>query len=212
MHFAIVEMNGWPHSPLTRIAVNIIGLLAVLLIYFIPRLVILLKRIRRLTTWLIRGVQPVLLEGNRMPGPDPWPELKDERLKQIGMLIKQELASLSSYSALKVSEIFDNCLEYIAYSLRRLLFFFKIFSLAVFLLGIFAAANDANIAFRAQAYLAQEPGDLGALWAGLADAAKGPRFGLAVAFVYLVLYALGTVNLLDCKRKIANNLLQSTRQ
>lgn len=119
---------------------------------------------------------------------------------------------MSSFSALRVSEIFDNCLEIIGSSLKRLLFFFKIFSLAVFLLGIFAAANDAHIAFWAQAYVATEQSNPGAFWAGLADAAKGPPFGLAVAFVYLALYALGTVNLLDCKRKIANNLLQSARQ
>lgn len=86
------------------------------------------------------------------------------------------------------------------------------FSLGAFLLGIFAAASYTRLAFWAQAYVVKEPGNLGALWSVLADAAKGLRFGLAVAFVYLALYALGTVNLLDCKRKIANNLLQSARQ
>lgn len=86
------------------------------------------------------------------------------------------------------------------------------FSLGAFLIGIFAAASYTRLAFWAQAYVAKEPGNLGALWSVLADAAKGLRFGLAVSFVYLALYALGTVNLLDCKRKIASNLLQSARQ
>lgn len=47
---------------------------------------------------------------------------------------------------------------------------------------------------------------------GLAAAARGPGFGLAVSFVYLALYVLGTVNLIGCKRKIANNLLPSDGQ
>ncbi|MCR4395486.1 MAG: hypothetical protein NUW07_01980 [Candidatus Saccharicenans sp.] len=138
--------------------------------------------------------------------------MKDKRFKGLGAIIKEALASMSSYSALRVSEIFDNWLELMGASLQRLLLFSKIFGLAAFLFGIFAAANDAYLALWIQVYEAKEPGNLGVLWALLADATTGLLLGLPVAIVYLALYALAAGIFIGCKGKRAKAFLPSARQ